>query len=222
MKFNQAITAAFLSATVESSAAFSRARDGGEIKDKIAPLFAAATEGNHHLQRMLMLNQLEVSAECYADFDLMDLKFEPKRYDVMLSCLEAETVEGSTSVLDFSVCDPAFTIQLEEACDALGGELKNGFDDIRIDCPEETLISNQLHHLCFPNSCASTIDNLPTDVVYDVYSQVYLVTLANNFPGCTVGVMDSLGTFELGSSAGKATSMIALAATSAAAALFFF
>uniref|UniRef100_A0A7S2PZD0 Uncharacterized protein n=1 Tax=Skeletonema marinoi TaxID=267567 RepID=A0A7S2PZD0_9STRA len=220
MKFNQAITAAFLSATVESSAAFSRARDGGEIKDKIAPLFAAATEGSHHLQRML--NEPEVSAECLADADLMDLKFELIRYGVMLSCLEAETVEGSTSVLDFSVCDPAFTIQLEEACDALGGELKNGFDDVRIDCPEQTVISNQFHHLCFPNSCASTIDNLPTDVVSDAFSQAYLVTLANNFPGCTVGVVDSLGTFELGSSAGKATSMIALAATSAAAALFFF
>ena len=122
MKFNQAITAAFLSATVESSAAFSRARDGGEIKDNIAPLFATATDGNHHLQRML--NQLVVSDECDADFDMMDLKFEPKRYDVMLSCLEAETVEGSTFVLDFSVCDPAFTNQLEEACEALGGKLK--------------------------------------------------------------------------------------------------
>lgn len=69
-----------------------------------------------------MLNEPEVSAECLADADLMDLKFELIRYGVMLSCLEAETVEGSTSVLDFSVCDPAFTIQLEEACDALGGK----------------------------------------------------------------------------------------------------
>eukprot|EP00984_Skeletonema_dohrnii_P030322 scaffold21727_cov115-Skeletonema_dohrnii-CCMP3373.AAC.3 len=220
MKFNQAITAAFLSATVESSAAFSRARDGGEIKDKIAPLFATATEGNRHLQRML--NQLEVSAECGADAVLMDLKFEPKRYDVMLSCLEAEIVKGSTSVWDFSVCDPAFTNQLEEACEALGGSLANGFDDVRIDCPEQTAISNEAHHNCFPNSCVSTIDNLPTDVVSDAFSQAYLVTLADLFPGCTVGVADSLGTFELESSAGKATSMIALATTSAAAALFFF
>ena len=96
--------------------------------NKIAPLFAAATEGNHHLQRML--NEPEVSAECLAeclaDADLMDLKFEPKRYDVMLSCLEleAEIVKGSTSVWDFSVCDPAFTNQLEEECDALDGKLK--------------------------------------------------------------------------------------------------
>jgi len=57
-------------------------------------------EGNQHLHRILQ--QLEVSAECKADADLLDLKFAPKRDELMLSCPEADTVVGSTIFFYFS------------------------------------------------------------------------------------------------------------------------
>eukprot|EP00985_Skeletonema_marinoi_P009306 scaffold4323_cov133-Skeletonema_marinoi.AAC.8 len=80
------------------SVAFSLARacDGGEVKDKIATLLAL--EGNQHLHRILQ--QLEVSAECKADADLLDLKFAPKRDELTLHAQKLKV--GSTIFFYFS------------------------------------------------------------------------------------------------------------------------
>ena len=119
MKLNQATTAAFLSVNIASSlAAFSHEK----LKDEIVPLLAP--KPNRNVLRLLQMT--DPSSECSTDTEAIavDETYYAAFENATNSCPQAETQEGNTITVDYSVCDPDFTNSLTEACNAVNGKLE--------------------------------------------------------------------------------------------------
>ena len=66
------------------------------------------------------------SSECSTDTEAIavDETYYAAFENATNSCPEAETQEGNTITVDYSVCDPDFTNSLTEACNAVNGKLE--------------------------------------------------------------------------------------------------
>jgi len=228
MKLNQATAAvAFLSVSTATLASSSAASTSSydELKDKVEPLLASRPK--HYLHRMLQ----GFSDECFADW--LDTESYPASNDV--SCPEALTVVGDTVTMDFNACDASF----REACTADNGAfVENNWGDIVIDCTMVT--GGSVKYIlkypfeCVATSCVSEWKSAEGQVPDEILKELEIKVCAGAAGEGSAAGSSSAGeattgagaaeSLAAGSSAGKATGtgMLALAATSAAAALFIF
>jgi hypothetical protein len=118
MKLNQAVSAAFVSATFTSSSSAASVSSHEELKDKIAPLLAS---NHHHLHRMLQ----ELTDQCMSDTKTPFFTF----INAMQECALAQTetafpMGGDTATVtvdtNYSACDSSL---FTEACTADKGKL---------------------------------------------------------------------------------------------------
>ena len=118
MKLNQAVFAAFVSATFASSSSAASVSSHEELKEKIAPLLAS---NHYHLHRMLQ----ELTDQCMSDIETPFFTFVNAIDECALAQTETATVTGgdtATLTVDsnYSACDSSL---FTEACTADKGKL---------------------------------------------------------------------------------------------------
>ena len=118
MKLNQAVFAAFVSATFASSSSAALVSSHEELKDKIAPLLASS---HNHLHRMLQ----ELTDQCIADIEAPFPTFINATDECALAQTEtAMVMGGDTATLtvdaNYGACDSSL---FTEACTTDKGKL---------------------------------------------------------------------------------------------------